>query len=314
MKCPKCGEQLPLLSKVCPVCKTVVDKEDGVPDAVELASALDAETVNIKKLVHQAGQIRPGAYLWVYLLVAGCFLGLMAVKTGAGILWILALAVVACAIPAFIRSRKGGIAAQLAESKVAYEYGITLVKRYFKGSSEMSRFVEESNNTVFQAEEGIRSGRRRSLAVGLGIALAEVILCAVILAAVPSRQEIAEKKAQAALEMPSDYDGQVAWLIKNEQPEKAVETYLSSEYNDEFAGAAKRVELCEALCQAGYTLQAEDFVLHCCIGKMQDMDCAKAVVLSHIAAGEKEEAASFAAKCTGLRYKSDINKLKELIK
>ena len=29
MKCPTCGEELPLLSKVCPVCKTVVDKEDG---------------------------------------------------------------------------------------------------------------------------------------------------------------------------------------------------------------------------------------------------------------------------------------------
>ena len=313
MKCPKCGEELPLLSKVCPVCKTVVDKEDGAPDAMELAHALDAEILAIKKLVPEAGQVKLGGYVWLFILIAGVFLGLLAVKTGAGVLWILALAAVVATILVLRRTRKSGVVARLADAKIAYDYGITLVKRYFKGNTEMSRFVDENANVVREAEAGISSGRRRSLFIGLGVAVVEAILCAVILAAVPSREAAAQKKAEAALQMPADYVGQVAWLIKAGEPEKAVETYAASEYNEEYTGASKRVALCEALCQAGYIPQAEDFVLRYCVGKMQDLDCAKTVVQAYLVSGDKTAATSFVLRCTGLKYKSDLAKLKELI-
>lgn len=313
MKCPKCGEELPLLSKVCPVCKTVVDKEDGAPDAMELANALDAQILSIKKLVPEAGQLKLGSYVWLYILVFAVFLGLLALKTGAGILWVLVLIALIVSFIVFRRTRSITVAAKLADAKIAYENGITLVKRYFKGNSEMARFADENASVVQQAEAAISSGRRRSLLIGLGVAAAEAILCLVILSAVPSREARAQKQAEAALQMPADYDGQVAWLIKAGEPEKAIEAYAASEYNEEFTGAPKRTALVDALCQAGYVQQAEDFVLRYCVGKMQDLDCAKTVVQAHVAAGDTAAAASFIAKCTGLKYKSDINKLKELI-
>ena len=313
MKCPTCGEELPVLSKVCPFCKTVVDKGDGAPDAMELAQALDAEIIKIKKLVPESGKVGLGAYVWLYLLVAGVFLALLALKTGAGILWILAIAAIVAALPVYRRLRKEGVAAKLADSKIAYEYGISLVKRYFRGNSEMARFVDENQDVVRKAEAGIQNGRKRSRLIGLGVAVAEAILCGVILVAVPSKDAAAQKKVEQSQKMPADYDGQVAWYIKAGQPEKAVEVYADSEYNEEYVGAPKRVALCQALCQAGYTAQAEDFVLRYCIGKMQDLDCAQEVVRAHLAASNPEAAAAFAAKCTGLKYKSDISKLKELI-
>ena len=46
---------------------------------------------------------------------------------------------------------------------------------------------------------------------------------------------------------------------------------------------------------------------------MQDFDCAQTVVRSYLSEDKKEAAASFVAQCSGLKYKSDINKLKALI-
>jgi len=313
MKCPTCGEELPVLSKVCPYCKTVVDKGDGAPDAMELARALDAEIIEIKKLVPESGQVKLGANVWLYILIAGVFLGLLALKTGAGLLWILTLAAVVVSIVVYRRTRKVTVAAKLADAKIAYEYGVTLVKRYFKGNSEMSRFVDENQDIVNKAEAGIQNGRKRNLLIGLGVAIVEAILCGVILAAVPSKADAAQKRQEQAQRIPDDYDGQVAWYLKAGEPEKAIEVYAGSEYNEEYVGAPKRVALCQALCQAGFTAQAEDFVLRYCMGKMQDLDCAKEVVLSYIAASNREAAASFVAKCTGLKYKSDTDKLKELL-
>ena len=313
MICPKCKENVSVLAKVCPVCGTEMDVEGRTPDGIELTRAMDQEVITIKQLVPEAGKVNLGNYVWLYILVAAVFLGSLAVKTGAAILWILVLAALIAAVLLFRRSRKRSITDQLAHSKIAYEYGVTLVNRYFKTDSGMKSAVENNASMVKQAEYAISNGRRRSLLLGLGVAVAEAILLGILFAAVPTREEAAQKKAEAAAQMPSDYDGQIAWLIKAGEPQKAIEVYASSEYNEEFTGAEKRVALCQALCQAGYTQEAADFVLRYCIGQMQDFDCAQTVVRSYLSEDKKEAAASFVAQCSGLKYKSDINKLKALI-
>lgn len=313
MICPVCKSNLPVLSRVCPTCQTVIDKQDGAPDAIELADALDTEVIQIKKLVHEAQSLKLGGSLWLYILIAGIFIGALAAKTGAGLLWILAVAALVVAFIVFRRSRSASVADRLSDHKIAYEYGITLVNRFFRGLPEMSRFVDENAKVVSQAENAIAAGRKRSRLVGWGIALAEAVVCAIIVAAVPSREAAALKKAEMGQAFPSDYDGQIAWFINAGEPQKAINLYLKSEYNDEYVGAPKRVELCRALCQAGYTPQAEDFVLRYCIGKMQDLDCATQVAQSYLTSSDPEAAAVFVSKCTGLKYKSDVEKLKKLL-
>lgn len=313
MICPKCKENVSVLAKVCPVCGMELDVEGRTPDGLELTKALDAEVITIKQLVPEAAKARLGSYVWLYILIAGVILGLLAVKTGASILWILVLAAVISTVLVYRRTRKTSVSEQLAHSKISYEYGLTLVNRFFKTDMGMQKVAQSNADMVRQAEHAIAQGRRRSLVLGLGIAAAEAILLGLLIAAVPSREESEKAKAEAAQKMPDDYDGQIAWLIKAGEPEKAIDTYASSEFNDEYAGAPKRLALAQALCQAGFTAQAETFVLQHCVGKMQDLDCAKAVVKTYVAQGNKEAAAAFIARCTGLRYKSDIKKLKELI-
>lgn len=308
MKCPKCGEELPLLSKVCPVCKTVVDKQDGAPDAMELTQALDAQVLTIKKLVPAMSGLRLSSYVWLYILLLAVFLGAVAAKAGIPLLWILAAAGLLTALLVFRNhKKKDNASAQLSEARVSYEYGITLVKRYFKGNAEMSRFVDETNRVYQQSEYEISKGRSRSLLVGLGIAVVEAILFGAILFAVPGRDKATEQ-------VPKDFEAKVGYFIKAGEPEKAVTAYAESEFNDDFLGADKRVFLAESLCQAGYSTQAEEFVLKYAAGKMRDADCAMAVVRTYLADGDKASAAAFVSKCTGLRYKSDVKKIQELIK
>lgn len=308
MKCPKCGEELPLLSKVCPVCKTVVDKPDGAPDAIELSQALDSEMLAIRQLVPEASGLRLGRFVPLYLIIAGILIGAVAAKTGAGLLWILTLLLVIIALIKLKGKKKDGLTAELEEHKIAYDYGVTLVKRYYSGNREMSKFVEENSQTVRQAEAVIAGGRRKTNMAGLAVGALEVILCLVILALVPSGRS-------ASGQVPTDYDGLVEYYIGQADPQQAINTYLGSEYNDDFLGAGQRVSLCKALCTAGYTEDAAAFVTEYCLGKMQDTDCAATVVRSYLSKGQKGPASDFILKCTGaLRYKSDIETLKALVK
>ena len=310
MKCPKCGEELPLLSKVCPACGLVVDKEDGAPGAMELTEELDAEVIEIKKLVHEANTLKLRSSIWLYILVAGFFLGALAVKSSIGLFWILALAAVIVAFVVFRRTREVSVSSLLAGHKIAYEYGTSLVKRYFRGNTEMARFMDENAHVVEEAEARISAGRSRSRLVGWILAAVELVLCVLLLVAIPTK---GQRAAKAETQVPKEYDAQVAWYIKEGQPQQAIEAYAASEFNDDFAGAPKRQALTEALCQAGYTAEAAQYVLLYCVGKPQDLECAKAVVQAYLAVSDNAAAADFVAKCTGLRYKSDLNKLKALI-
>lgn len=317
MKCPKCGEELPILSKICPVCKTVVDKQDGAPEAIALSGAIDEVTLSIQQLVPQAGSLRLGRQVWLYILISGVFLGALAAKTGAGILWILAIAAI---VIAFVLLRRrpdtGDLSRVLADKKINFEYGKELVGRFYSGNREMMRFADESSRKVAEAETAVKAGVARGRLFGLGLAAAEAVVLLVALLAVPSRAEMAkraeEKAAAAQLAVPDDYDGKISYYIQAGDPEKAIQTYLRSEYNNEYLGADKREELTRQLCQEGYADDAAAFVKEHCVGQMKDFDCAAIVTKAYLRA-DRQKAATFVGSITGLRYKSDIEKLKALL-
>ena len=311
MKCPKCGEELPLLSKVCPVCKTVVEREDSSPDAMELSDALDSAVLTIQKAALEVGGVRPGAYMPLYLTVLAVACAMLAVKTSAAILWVVALIVLIAA--AVIRRKKHAAAhgkGSVSEALLSFDYGVTLVKRYFGGNREMTKLIDDETEKVDEARGVLDSAKAKNRAVGLGIAAAEAVLLLALVLAVPSAKKAAAERAAA---VPEDYDAKVEWYIHKEDPASAVEAYLLSEYNNEFLGADKRVALCISLCRAGYNREAADFVLSKCVGQMNDYDCARAVVAGYLSAGDKASAEAFVSGLSGLKYKSDLKKLKEML-
>lgn len=305
MKCPKCGEELPLLTQICPVCKQEIVRE-GAPDPMELTQCMDQAVLDIRCLEPEASGIKIGVFVPLYLALAALFIGLIATKAGAALFWILAFGLLIWAFVMYRKRKAVTLAARFANLKISYDYGVTLLKRFYGNDRDMLRMMDENRKSVNQAQSVIMAAKRRDRLAGLGIAAAELAMLLVLWAVIPS--------ASAKSPIPEDYDAQVAYYIGEAQPDKAIEAYTLSEFNDDLLGAPKRVALCEALCQAGYREEAASFVLTACLGKYQDFDCAKAVILSYVAASESEAAASFADKCVGMRYASDSAKLKALIK
>ena len=305
MKCPKCGEELPLLSQVCPCCKTVVERVDA-PSAVELTNSIDSIVRGAQKLSVLAKETKPAYSRALYLMILAVAAGILGSKTSSGLSWIAALVLAVIALTSFIKRKRGS---KLQNYKVDFDTMVGFVDKFFKGNAEMSRFVQEASRKMTEISNEIEISKAKNGRSTLLIALAELIIVSVLIALVPTVEATTETSA-----VPEDYDARVEYYIDASDPESAIEVYVKSEYNNEYLGADKRKAMCEMLCDGGYTDQAESYFIDRCAGNAGDLECATVIVRYYIKKGEKEKAAAFVASIDGiLRYKSDVDKLKKLL-
>lgn len=305
MKCPKCGEELPLLSQVCPCCKTVIERAD-VPSAVDLTNAIDFEVRQAKKSVLKAKKIKPAYSKALYLIILAVAAGMVGVKTSSGLVWIITLVLAVLALFSFIKRKKSN---SFEFTKLNFDSGVSLVERFYKGNSEMNRFVQEASRQMTEISNEIEIAKTKNGRQTLLVALAEIIVMSVLVALVPEGNPVNDQT-----DIPEDYDAKVEYYINSSDPTSAIDVYVKSEYNNEFIGADKRKTLCELLCNGGYADEAESYFKDRCAGYSGDLDCATVIVKYYIRKGEKDKASEFAVSCEGLmRYKSDEEKIKKLL-
>ena len=304
MNCPKCNEELPLLSKVCPCCGTVVERDD-IPSAMDLTDAIDQLVIDTRKTAAESKSFTPPVAKALYVAIAALAAGVLAARTGAGIVWILVLALVIVAIVLFV---KRGKAPDVSRNKISFDYGADLVNRHYKGNNEMRKFVQDSTVKMSEAVKMVEDGKSKGMKKMIIIAAAELVVLLLLVALIPTGGGAVEEKE------PEEYDARVEYFIRKAQPEKAVNEYVMSEYNNEYLGAEQRRTLCESLCRNGYTAQAEEFFRTCCAGYAGDVECATAIVRQYVRTGETDAASAFVESCKGvLRYKSDAAKLIKLL-
>ena len=308
MKCPKCGEELPLLTKVCPFCRTVVDTEDGAPDAQALTQEIDQVVLTLQKCAQEASSVRIGAFAPLFLLVLAVFLALIGLRSGGALWWLLAVGALAWAVVAFRKQQKTGLGFRISEAGIAYDHGKTLVRRYFSGRSEMTAYLRNADERIGLAEADIRAGKRKNLIAGILIAVVEAVLLLLLVRVIPSKDV---KENVPAL--PEGYEARIEYYLSEGAPQSAVQVFADSEYNNDFVGGEQRRKLCQALCAAGYYAEAEAFCAQYCMGKVDDLDCAKAIVQAYILDGRQAEAKAFVDKCVNFRYASDAEKLRALV-
>ena len=148
MKCPVCGEELPLLSKVCPVCGHVVNGEDGETlKAAEYVASLESKLTDIKKIpMPTFGQsFKNLQVLFCPILAVTCFF--LALITEAGLFWIgCALFLILLVIFIIIKLRTQSFS----EKKLEFEEEMKTAKRYFgknrEVSKELAALTEEIND------------------------------------------------------------------------------------------------------------------------------------------------------------------------
>lgn len=300
-RCPRCNEMLPLLSKVCPVCGAVVESEDSLT-AEDMANSLEYILHDIKE-IPVPGFVAGMSRLSVFIVpIISIFLLIIAWISSAGLFWILFVLSLIWSVWVIVKKFKGTFKADMAERdfkklKNDYEMTARIAKRDFGENKEVKKLLADISTQISDVEESWNREIRKNVFVWIAILAVIIILSTTGTCSVSS---IVKENTVSEVVDKSDWKENVkAYLSASEQEQD----------NPEY-----RLTIVNEIITAGQMSEAEKFFLDNLMGKMGDMECAKAIAMAYINNGDMDNAKTFVKKCTAMRYKSDIQKLENLLK
>lgn len=307
-QCPRCKEEMPLLSKVCPVCGYVVNDGDDSPTAEELVNKLEALLLRSKNMPKPSFAASLRNMLFVLFLVLAVYFIVLALISEAGLFWLLGIVCGVVSLYLLVRKlTKGSTGAGAFEKlKNEYEYNERIARRSFGKNVEVSRLIKDITAEISAVEAEHVAARRRSRSMWLIFAVVVIVVAAggIFSTNVASRDEApaTEQTASAG----EDGDAETApWKAK-------VAAFAASSDNSEYGDNAARLAVLDEIIKCNAFDAAEEFFFTYCQGKMGDLECAQQIVRSYLAADRKADAAAFAGRVT-LRYGSDTAKLKKMV-
>lgn len=309
-QCPRCKEDMPLLSKVCPVCGYVVQDEKNTPTAVEFVSTLALFLHDIKLIPQPSFFKSMGQLSFIMLPIIAIYLLAMALVSEAGLFWILFALFFILAIWVIIKKAKGTLGNEVFNStfkrlKADYEYNEQIAKMHLGKNKEVAMLMNDISVQISEIERQRDVRNRKNLFVWIVII---VIFCGLASVGVFSTNKVLNENKKSA--------SVTASVIEAEGWEKGVQAFKASpEANDEYACNQYAAKILSIILDAGNVAAAEEFFLEVCMGKVDDYKCAKLVLDYYIdKKADREAARIFVAKCNGMRYDSDRKKLENLIK
>lgn len=313
-QCPRCKEDMPLLSKICPVCGYVVEGDGKEQTAEEFANILEKCLRDIKAIPEPTFSKSMGQLSFVMLPVIAVYLLLVAVISEAGLFWILFGLFGIFSLIAIIRKITGNLGndpfnRKFKELKNEYEYNERLAKRNFGKSREVSNLLAEISAQISDIETRRNVASRKNLLVWI------VILCVCVGSASmgvfsvnKSLNENTEEEVVTETEV-----GAVTTTTETGDWKQALESFKTSSANDDHEDQDARLKLVSTVLAAGEGKAAEDFFLQYCMGKMGDYDCAVKIIQFYTDKSNTTSAQSFVEQCSKMRYNADRRKLQALI-
>jgi len=292
MICPQCKEEMPLLSRICPVCGYVADEDENRPSATELADTLEEILQAARSLPAPSFSRSMGQLSVVMLPLLTLFLLLMALISEAGIFWIATILFALGSIVAIIlkicgRIGNGRADRNFAELKNTFEFTARMARRDFGKSREVNNLLTEITERIREIEQERRSASRRNLMIWLAVLLIGGILAGMGVWSTDQAVAVQEE---------------TGW-------QKELEAFRIAGSVDDY-DIENRSALLGKILAADEMTAAEEFFRSYCMGRPGDYDCAVQIVDHYLQAGDREAAERFVGNCD-LRYNSDRNKLKK---
>jgi len=292
MICPQCKEEMPLLSRICPVCGYVADEDENRPSATELADTLEEILLAARSLPAPSFSRSMGQLSVVMLPLLTLFLLLMALISEAGIFWIATILFALGSIVAIIlkicgRIGNGRADRNFAELKNNFEFTARMARRDFGKSREVNNLLTEITERIREIEQERRSASRRNLMIWLAVLLIGGILAGMGVWSTDQAVAVQEE---------------TGW-------QKELEAFRIAGSVDDY-DIENRSALLGKILAADEMTAAEEFFRNYCMGRPGDYDCAVQIVDRYLLAGDRAAAERFAGACD-LRYNSDRNKLKK---
>lgn len=296
-QCPRCKEDMPLLSKICPVCGYVEEGgEDGM-SVSQLVSKLEGTLREIKAQPEPSLGQGMGRLAFVIWPLVALFMLAMALVSEAGLFWILFIIFLIVALVAIIKKGKGSSKTAKADKqfmllKHDFEHTERLARHSFGKSREVTSLIDEIGDQIKKIEKRRRASVGQSVMVWL-IVLA--LICGGAVYGVYAMNKALNSETGVA-----------------ERLERRIDEYVSSPVSpDDKAG--DRLEIIKTALDEGNSAMAEDFFMQHCMGQMQDYECAVMIVNHYKQADDAQAAQAFIERCNAMRYSSDKKKLQNLL-
>lgn len=295
-QCPRCKEDMPLLSKICPVCGYVEEGSSENDMSVgDFVKVLEARLNEIKYIPEPSFVKGMGHFTFIiYPILAIAFLFVF-LMSNSGLFMIAFLLFLILSVVAWVRKSKGMLGYTPFNTwfkvvKNDFEYHKRVAQHSFGKSSEISRLIDDISQEIRTVEKKRSEALKRNKIVWSVIV---VLLLGIAVAGVLTTQSALTEK-------------------------EAVEQSWSVQFDEYKAGKASneeqaRLNIVNAMLAEDDSADAEYFFINECMGKMQDYDCAAAIVNYYMERADEESAMDFVERCTGMRYASDRNKLIKLI-
>ena len=202
MICPRCKEDMPLLSKICPVCGYVVESADGNVSADAFVKKLEDNLLELKRLPEPS--VGNGLMSLTYIVypVITFFTFLLAVLTEAGLFWIVTFVFAIMSVVKIVKKLKGKSAVDVAERqfkdiKLTAERNEREAKRNYGKNREVALLIDDISAQITKVEETRKKQKNRNLLIWIGIL---IIILGLMVMSVLSVGESINEEEQAKTE------------------------------------------------------------------------------------------------------------------
>lgn len=295
-QCPRCKGDMPLLSKICPVCQYVIEGDDSAPKAEELVNTLERILLDIKNLPKPSFLDSLRSLLYIVIPVLTLYFVVLALISGAGFFWIIGgaggIMSLYSTIQRIIQCFKPS-AKMFDVLKNQYEYNERIARRNFGKNPEVSRLINDISAEISEVEAQHYAAKRHNLYLWVITGIAFLVLAT---GGVVTTTLVADKNTEQPI---------TAWQQK-------IEDYKNSENNTEFGDNSARIVVLEDILANKEYAAAEDFFFTYCQGKVGDVDCAKVIIRAYMANSQTDKAMGFVNRVV-LRYTTDAVKLKKML-
>lgn len=296
-QCPRCKEDMPLLSKICPVCGYVEEGGDDKNMSLsDFMKVLEARLNEIKYIPEPSFMKGMGHFTFIiYPILTIAFL-LVYLISDAGLFLIAFALFLVLSIIALAKKSKGtlGYAPFNRWFKIVendFDYHKRVARNSFGKSSEVSKLIDEISTEIKTIEKKRSAALKRNTMIWSVIV---ILLIGIAAFGVMSADAAITEKETTEQSWPNLVEEYKAGNVDNTEQ--------------------ARLNIINTMLTEGNNTEAEEFFITDCMGNMQDMDCAVAIVKYYNNIPDTESAKNFVEKCTGMRYKSDKEKLNNLIK
>lgn len=306
--CPQCNEDIPLLVKVCPCCGYIVPGNEE-ESAEKLVGELESVLLRIKSLPRPTFVKSVSRLICIVLPILAVYLFVLALMSDARIFWVMGGLSAILSIYTIIRRALGKLGndpvkAEFLLLKNAHEHLDGVLRNRYKNDKSVRQRLGEISAEIADVEAAHRKANRLNLYKWIVVGVVCGFLAGGGIFSVDKRvNSDRDPVAETMLEPVSEAD----W-------KEAVKAFKETPANDQYADNAGRMTLLKQLLAAGRTTIAEGFFFECCQGKMGDFDCAQTLMRYYIDEAHDLEAAMKFADKVILRYGSDKERLKKMLK